>query len=128
MSAVAGTPGSAAPIDAIAAALEAVGVLFEERRDSVRQRQTVIAANAELQERELIKLASLASAMAEALRGRGVTDPAAGLAAEAGIAVFRIAFERWIDDTDQRDLSHHVRESLDELKAVTRGQTTIGGR
>jgi AcrR family transcriptional regulator len=128
VSAVAGTPGSAAPIDAIATALEAVGVLFEERRDSVRQRQTVIAANAELQERELIKLASLASAMAEALRGRGVTDPAAGLAAEAGIAVFRIAFERWIDDTDQRDLSHHVRESLDELKAVTRGQTITGGR
>ncbi|MCU1662439.1 MAG: regulatory protein TetR, partial [Pseudonocardia sp.] len=71
---------------------------------------------------ELIKLASLASATAEALRGRGVTDPAAGLAAEAGIAVFKIAFERWIDDTDQRDLSHHIRESLDELKAVTAGR------
>ena len=46
----------------------------------------------------------------------------AGLAAEAGIAVFKIAFERWIDDTDQRDLSHHIRESLDELKAVTAGR------
>ncbi|MEN3267686.1 TetR family transcriptional regulator [Pseudonocardia sp.] len=119
---VAGAPNSAAPIDAIAAALEAVGVLFEERRDGVRQRQSVIAANAELQERELIKLALLASAMAEALRRRGVTDPAASLAAEAGIAVFRIAFERWIDDTDERDLPHHIRESLAELKAVTAGR------
>jgi AcrR family transcriptional regulator len=122
VSAVAGAPGSAAPIDAIAAALEAVGGLFDERRESVLRRQSVIAAHAELQERELIKLASLAAAMAVALRGRGVTDPAAGLAAEAGIAVFRIAFERWIDDTDQRDLSHHIRESLDELKAVTAGR------
>ncbi len=122
VSAVAGAPGSAAPIDAIAAALEAVGVLFDERRDSVLRRQSVIAAHAELQERELIKLATLSAAMAVALRGRGVTDPAAGLAAEAGIAVFRIAFERWIDDTDQRDLSHHIRESLDELKAVTAGR------
>jgi AcrR family transcriptional regulator len=122
VSAVAGAAGSAAPIDAIGAALDAVGVLFDDRRDSVRQRQTVIAANAELQERELIKLASLASAMAGALRGRGVTDPAAGLAAEAGVAVFRIAFERWIDDADQRELSHHIRESLDELKAVTAGR------
>ena len=122
VSAVAGAPGSAAPIDAIAAALEAVGFFFEERRDSVRQRQTVIAANAELRERELIKLASLASAMAEALRGRGVTDPAAGLAAEAGIAVFRIAFERWIDDTDRRDLADHIRESLEELKALAAGR------
>jgi AcrR family transcriptional regulator len=118
VSAVAGAPGSAAPIDAIAAALEAVGVLFDERRDSVVRRRSVIDAHAELQERELIKLASLASAMAEALRGRGVADPTAGLAAEAGIAAFRIAFERWITATDQRDLPHLIRESLDELKAV----------
>jgi AcrR family transcriptional regulator len=118
VSAVAGAPGSSAPIDAIALALEAAGVLFQERRDGVLRRQSIIAANAELRERELIKLATLASAMAEALRRRGVTDPAASLAAEAGIAVFRIAFERWITDTDRRDLSHHIRESLDELKTV----------
>src|SRR5260370_31659250 len=40
--------------------------LFQERREGARQRQAVIAANAELQERELIKLASLASALADA--------------------------------------------------------------
>jgi hypothetical protein len=33
--------------------------------------------------------------------------------------VFKIAFERWIHDTDQRDLPHHIRESLAELQAVT---------
>ncbi len=59
-----------------------------------RQRQAIIAASAELQERELIKLASLAAALAEALRRRGVDDPAASLTAEAGIAVFKVAFER----------------------------------
>ena len=118
VSTVADAPESAAPIDAIAAALEATGGLFQERRESVLRRQSIIAANAELRERELIKLATLASAMAEALRRRGVTDPAASLAAEAGIAVFRIAFERWVTDTDQRDLSHHIRESLVELKTV----------
>jgi hypothetical protein len=64
-----------------------------------RQRQAVIAANTELQERELIKLASLASAMADTLRRRGVTDPAASLTAEAGIAVFKIAFQRWKNET-----------------------------
>ena len=122
VSTVASAPDSAAPIDAVAAALEAAGALLQERRDSVRQRQAVIAANAELRERELIKLASLASAMADALRQRGVGDPAASLAAEAGIAVFRVAFERWINETSQRDLPQLVRESLDELKAVTAGQ------
>ncbi|MCQ4079412.1 TetR/AcrR family transcriptional regulator [Streptomyces sp. RB6PN25] len=121
VSTLASTPDSAAPIDAIAATLEAVSALFRERREHARQRQAVIAANAELQERELIKLASLASALADALRRRGVTEPTASLAAEAGIAVFKIAFERWINEANQRDLSHLIRESLDELKAVTAG-------
>jgi AcrR family transcriptional regulator len=119
---LASAPDSAAPIDAVAAALEAAGALLQERRESARQRQAIIAANAELQERELIKLASLASALAGALRRRGVTEPAASLAAEAGIAVFKIAFERWINDTSQPDLPQLVRESLDELKAVTAGK------
>jgi AcrR family transcriptional regulator len=119
--ALAGAPGSAAPLDAVAAALEAAGALLQERREFSRQRQTVIAANAELRERELIKLASLASALAGALRRRGVGEPAASLAAEAGIAVFKIAFERWIDETSQQDLPQLIRESLDELKAVTAG-------
>ena len=122
VSTVASAPDSAAPIDAIAAALEAAGAALEERREGARQRQAVIVANAELQERELIKLASLASAMAGKLRQRGVADPAASLTAEAGIAVFRVAFERWVTDTSQKDLPQFIRESLDELKAVTAGK------
>jgi AcrR family transcriptional regulator len=119
---LASTPDSAAPIDAVAAALEAAGALLQERREYSRQRQAVIAANAELQERELIKLASLAAALAGTLRRRGVAAPAASLAAEAGIAVFRIAFERWINEASQADLPQLIRESLDELKAVTAGK------
>jgi len=118
---VASAPASAAPIDAVAAALEAAGAVLQERRESARLRQAVIAAHAELQERELIKLASLAAALADALRQRGVGDPAARLVAEVGIAVFRIAFDRWINETSQRDLPHLIRASLDELKAVTAG-------
>jgi AcrR family transcriptional regulator len=115
-------PDSAAPIDAIAAALDAAGTRLQERREYSRQRQTVIVANAELQERELLKLASLASAMADALRRRGVTDPAASLTAEAGVAVFKIAFECWINEPSQRDLPQLIRELLNELKAVTAGK------
>src|SRR5438552_11656129 len=85
VSTLAGAPESAAPIDAVAAALQAAAAGLQERREYSRQRQAVIAANVELRERELIKLASLASAMADALRRRGVADPAASLAAEAGI-------------------------------------------
>jgi AcrR family transcriptional regulator len=123
VSKVAGAPASLPPIDAVAAALaEVATVVFEPRREFARQRQAIIAANAELQERELIKLASLASAVAGALRGRGVNDPAASLAAEAGIAVFRIAFERWTSQTGDRPLAQLIQESVDELKLVTAGR------
>ena len=122
VSTVADAPADLAPIDAAAAGIEAAGAAIQEGGELPRQRQTIIAASAELQERELIKLASIASAIAEALRRRGVMEPAASLSAEAGIAVFRIAFERWTDETNQQDLPRLIRESLDALKAVTAGR------
>ncbi len=122
VSTVAGAPDSAAPLDAIVAALEAAGTVLQGRREYARQRQAVITANVELQERELIKLASLAAALADALRRRGVKDPAASLTAEAGIAVFRVAFELWVGEANQRDLPTLIRESRDELKVVTAGE------
>ena len=116
-------PASLSPLESIASALvEVAASVFEERREFVRGRQAIIAGNAELQERELIKLASLASAIADAVRQRGVKDPAARLAAEAGIAVFKIAFESWTEDTGNRTLSEIIRESVDELKVVTGGR------
>jgi AcrR family transcriptional regulator len=119
VSAVAGAPPSATPIASISSAIEAAGAVFQERRESALLRQSVIAANTELQERELIKLASLASAMAGALRERGVREPVASLSAEAGIAVLKIAFERWISETSSQDLPRLIGELFNELKAVT---------
>jgi AcrR family transcriptional regulator len=117
---VADAPASAAPIDALGVALEAASAMFDGRHEQARKRQAVITANAGLQERELIKLASLASAMADALRRRGVTEPAASLTAEAGVAVFKVAFERWVSQAGDRGLSEFIQESLAELKALTR--------
>jgi AcrR family transcriptional regulator len=115
---VGAAPASVAPLDAVAAALDAVAAMFEQRREFAARRQQIIAANAELQERERIKLASLAGAVAEALRRRGVGDPAAILTAEAGITVFRVAFERWVDPANRQPLQRLTRESLDELRAI----------
>ncbi|RKH02535.1 TetR/AcrR family transcriptional regulator [Corallococcus sp. CA053C] len=112
-------PEETSPLEAVAAALDATAPVFKERRDYARARQGLIVAHAELRERELIKLADLASAAADALRGRGVTEPAASLTAEAGIAVFKVAFERWVEDPKSQDLSQHLRSTLDELRAVT---------
>ncbi|MGE5134874.1 MAG: TetR family transcriptional regulator [Gemmatimonadota bacterium] len=121
VSTIASAPESAAPIDAVAAALAAAGAMLQQRRELARQRQAIINANPELRERELIKLAALGSAIAGALRQRGVAGPAASLTAEAGIAVFKIAFERWVSEPGQPDLPQLIRDSLGELKAVTAG-------
>lgn len=114
-------PAGATPIDMIAASLATAGALFAARLDHARQRQRIIDAHTDLQERELIKLASLAASLSEALRQRGVGDPTARLAAEAGVAVFKIAFDRWIEENNAAPLSDIIRESLAELKAVTAG-------
>ena len=118
---LAGTPASAAPLEAIGLTLEAVGATFRDRREFARRRQLVIAANAELRERELVKLASVAAALADALRDRGVPEPAASITAETAVAVFRNAFERWVAAPDQRELPELIRESLGALQAVAAG-------
>ena len=100
VSVLASAPASAAPIEAVAAAILGAATLLEQRP---------------------IKLASLAGALADTLRRRGVKEPAASLAAEAGIAVFKIAFEAWTSETSQRDFPELIRESFDELRAVTTG-------
>ncbi|MFD7706762.1 TetR/AcrR family transcriptional regulator [Streptomyces sp. NPDC059785] len=153
VNAVAGAPESATPIDAVAAGLEAAAGMFADRHAFARQRQAVITANRELQERELIKLATLSADLAEALRARDVPEPAASLAAETGIAVFKVAFVRWVgagepdgsdgsdgadgpDGADEesggqsdggRGMAELVRELLGELRTVTAGTTTSGG-
>jgi AcrR family transcriptional regulator len=118
---IADAPDGAAPIEVVAAALNAAGNLLQQRREYARRRQSVIVAHADLRERELLKLASLASAIAEALRRRGVGDPAAGLTAEAGVAVFKIAFERWVNQPGDRELPHLMRESFHDLRTAIAG-------
>ena len=117
--AIAQAPSTAAPLVAVAVALEATAPMFEARRAFARKRHVLVEAHAELRERELIKLASLAAAIAESLRGRGVDEAAAGLVAEVGIAVFKHAFERWVAGAKPRDLSHHIRAVLVELRLAT---------
>ncbi|MFC8391436.1 MULTISPECIES: TetR family transcriptional regulator [unclassified Streptomyces] len=107
------------PLEVIAHALTEAAPVLEERADLARQRQTVIAANPELQERELAKLAALASTLARTLRERGLETTTAALAAEIGIATFKVAFERWINDPDRHTLAQHIRETLDTARHLT---------
>src|SRR5689334_1258122 len=120
-------PAAMTAMEAARAALDAAGAVLDKRRDMTRRRQAVIAANPSLQQGEQVKYAMLAADMAEALRERGVEAVAAGLAADAGVAVFRSAFERWIRADEHRDFGGLVRDTLDTLTAVIDGLEPLSG-
>ena len=114
----ANAPADASPIEAVTAALLSAADMFESRRPWSTERQKVIVANPSLQERELIKMAGLGIAVAATLRNRGVKEPNASLAAEAGIAVFRVTFERWVADDNILPFAEIVTDSMAALKVV----------
>jgi len=121
-------PASLPPIDAIAAALgTAADDIFEVRRDLVRQRQAIIDANPELQERELRKLASLARPSPTRCDD-GCRRPCLESRCRGRYRVFKIAFEDWIHGAGERTLSDGIRASVDELRRVTGRQRPAARR
>lgn len=118
---VSAAPADATPLEMVAYALAASVDFFPpERRDWSRRRQTVIAENAALQERELLKLAALGAALAVALRERGLPEPTATLAAESGVTIFEVAFAQWIAPAEDRPIDELQRQGLDALRAMAR--------
>jgi AcrR family transcriptional regulator len=117
-------PPSATTAGCLAAALEsAAGAFTPDRHDLAPQRRAVIAANSELQERELLKRARLASAMAEALRVRGADDTTARLAAEMGVLAFSTAYARWAAPDNRQPFTQIAHAALRDLQARA---TTLG--
>ncbi len=116
--AIAAAPPEQAPIDVVAGAFAAAAPLMEEHGDFAAQRANAVVSNPSLRERESLKMVTLAVAAAEALRARGVVDPAASLAAEAGVTVFRLGFEKWVTGSGG-GLADCIGDTLDALKALT---------
>jgi AcrR family transcriptional regulator len=112
-------PDSAGPLDAVIGALyRAAGEILAERSAFARQRQRLIDAHPELHERELAKMSRLATALAAALRARGAEEPTASLAAETGIALFRVAFAHWVDEHNTTGLGDLISAALDQLAVI----------
>ena len=68
----------------------------------------------------MLKMGALASAISAALRDRGVAEPTATLAAESGVLVFRVSFEQWLADGNNRSLAEIERNVFAELRGVNR--------
>ena len=114
-------PPALPTIEAVRIAVEAMSALMHGRRALARERQRIVAAHADLQERELIKRATLTAALAQALQRRGVQEAAASLAADMGIGVFYVGFVHWLDDPAGREIAEIVHEGFDQLKALASG-------
>jgi AcrR family transcriptional regulator len=118
--ALAAAPPDASPMEAVTAAVLATAEFFDDiRRDYSRRRAAVITSTPELRERELIKMATLTTALTDGLLERGVAPDVAALAAEAGVAVFRVSFERWIAAPDDVPIAAVIQATLKTLAALT---------
>ncbi|MDR7280251.1 TetR/AcrR family transcriptional regulator [Catenuloplanes atrovinosus] len=112
-------PATASALETVEVALDATARLLGGDHGFARKRQAIIESSAELRERELIKLNSLSARLEEALRRRGFGDLDASLAAATGIAVYRVAFERWAGAAEDGDLREVIRDTMIHLRALT---------
>ena len=122
VAALAAAPETATPMEALWAGLDAAAGHLGQRREHSQLRQTVIAANSELQERELIKMASLSAALTGGMRRRGIGDADARLTAEVGIAVLRVAFHQWVTEPHSDTLVGLMRATFERVGALTAGR------
>lgn len=113
---VAEAPVGASAIEVVTLAVEDACDAITQSPDWSRERAQIIAAHPELHERELAKMAMLASVLASGLRQRGVSPTSADLAAEAGALAFRLSYERWAVGPRSRRLAPMVRVVLGELR------------
>jgi AcrR family transcriptional regulator len=118
MAALEGAPADTTPLATVRVAVEAAVGVLQGDRDYAAMRARVVAENASLLERELLKLARLAAAMGDGLRARGVESATSDLAAEAGVAVFKLSFDRWVVDGETRTLLEVTHESFELLRVL----------
>lgn len=105
--------------DLIDGALAALAGYFpDQRRAFARRRQAVLESDPALLERELLKLQSLRTVMADALTRRGLDDQRAELVAATVGTVFHTAFARWLTGAD---MATAQADALAELRAIVAG-------
>lgn len=116
---IAAAPADATPLTAVAAGLEhAASAMGPFNRELAPQLEAAIATSTELQERYALKQVGFVAAMADALRDRGVPEPAASVAAELGALAFKQAFAAWVETDEDQDLADLARVALDRLRVT----------
>lgn len=119
---IAEAPRDASAMEAVAAGLirmsTALGPVNRELGPKVR---AVIAASAELQQRDAAKSLGLAAAITGALVDRGVPEPTATVAGGLGVLAFGRGFTRWLegDVATSEEFARLAVHELDELRQAS---------
>ena len=108
------TPAYEAVLTGVAAGRDVFG-----SREFARRREAVIATSEELRERELVKLASISTALRTLLVDAGSDEATARMTADAAVAVFVEATRRWQagDDAPFGELVRQAAELLRDFAA-----------
>jgi AcrR family transcriptional regulator len=120
VTAIAAAPTEAAPLEAVACGLDALGreVFTPARRAFTVRRRAVIDANPDLQEREALKGISLTASIARAIAHRGVPGLVARVTAELGALAMKMTYERWSDPGNTDEFGDIARHALSEVQAA----------
>ena len=128
VSAIADAPAGAPALALIAAALDAAAARFEPVREFAIPRHRIIAASPELQERELIKLASLTTALTQALRARGLAGSGAALTANMAVGLMHVTFEQWVAQANRETFQSLARQALAQLREIVSAASVESAR
>lgn len=110
-----------APLDAAVEALAGAGLSdLAKYGEYAATRRELIASSTELQERDLIKTATLTAAIAAGLVEREVPPRTAAFASKAAVAVFIAACDDWID-APTANLATLIYQELAELRRAVCG-------
>ena len=108
------------PVDAAVTALTGAGRGIAAYREYAPAVRGLIASSSELQERDLIKTASITSALIDGLRRRGVAARPASFAARAAVTAYTTAWDDWVAQPAQ-DFGPLMQQALADLRAAVTG-------
>ena len=111
------------PLEVVVGALAGFDWLALGSRAVQHRRHAMIAAHQELLERELVKQYEMAAEFSAALQRRGTAAPAADLAAQIGVAVFRAAYRAWLTAANDFDVPAAVTAAMAHLVEMIPNRT-----
>jgi hypothetical protein len=118
--AVEGVPAGADALDVVRQGIARAVSPLEGWREPILRRRAIIRAEDQLRERELLKSAHLADAIAGGLVERSVAPERARLVASIAVLVFERALDAWLDSPPTRPLAAFLDEGWRELDEVLR--------